>query len=404
MKELSLQELIINLHAYLLRIGYSHKTIERLEAYYVVFLRYSVKKGVVCFTLDFGKQYLQEHFNHQWDDHGKQEARELYLQRHMLMLDEFQRYGEIRTFHKTKRIYHIPHFQQIKMDYIVFLREKGLKQVTIRSKMYVVNVLLEYLESQEITDLEQLKAEHFYGFMEQKMEHSVSSKQHYLYVIRAFIKFMAEQGLCNEKLACLFPVITVNGKNAYPSYFKKTDVIKILQSVDTSTAIGKREYLILLIAAQLGLRTNDISSLKLQDIDFSSKHLSFIASKTGKLQRFELSSELLYAFADYIKNARRSCSFDSLFITDYGELGPFKTNSFHRCITKNIKKAGVKLPAGQKRGLHALRASLAMNMLESGTSLPTISNILGHSSLSTSKHYIKIDVEGLRHMALEAPT
>lgn len=403
MGKVSLQELIINLLAYLLKMGYSQKTVEKLQAYYVVFMKYAVKKGVVYFDLDFGKQYLKEHFNHEWNEHGNLGSKESNLQHQIRMLDEFQQYGEIHTFKKIKRVYHIPHFRELHRHYSDYCQKNGLKQVTIQGKLHVLNRMFEYFENQGITRTMQLKAEHFYGFMEQNIGHSVTTKQHYLYIIRDFIKFMANKKLCNEKLTSLFSVITVNGKNAYPSYFKKDDVVKILQSVDTSYPVGKREYLILLLAAQLGLRTSDISSLKLQNVDLPNNRISFTASKTGKLQEFDLSPELFYAFADYIKNARRKCDFDNLFITNYGVIRPFKTNNFHRCVAKNIRKAGVELPVGQKRGLHALRASLATNMLESGTNLPTISNILGHSSLRTSKHYIKVDIEGLRRMALEVP-
>lgn len=403
MEKVSLQELIINLLGYLFKMGYSQKTVERLDAYYVVFLKYAIRKGVVCFDLDFGKRYLKEHFDHEWDEHGNLSSRENNLQHQIRMLDEFQQYGEIRTFRKIKRVYHIPHFRRLLQDYSDHCEKNGLKPKTIQSKLHVLNRLFEYWENQGITRTAQLKTEHFYGFMEQNIGHSVTTKQHYLYIIRDFIKFMADNKLCNEKLAHLFPVITVNGKNVYPSYFKKEDVIKILQSVDTSYPIGKREYLILLLAAQLGLRTSDISALKLQNVDLPNNRLSFTESKTGKLQEFDLSLELFYAFADYIKNARRECKYDDLFITDYGAIRPFKTNNFHRCVAMHIRKAGVILPENQKRGLHAFRASLATNMLGSGINLPTISNILGHSSLRTSKHYIKVDIEGLRRMALEVP-
>lgn len=403
MENISLQELIINLLAYLLRLGYSQKTIDKLEAYYIVFLKYAVRKGIIHFDLDFGKKYLNEHFNHEWDEYGNLKQRENDLQHQIRMLDEFQQYGEIRTFKKIKRVYHIPHFRGLLQDYSDFCYKKGLKRVTIQSKLHILNRLCEHWENQGLSQSLKLKAEDFYGYLEQNINYSVTSKQHSLYIIRDFINFMADNRLCDEKLTRLFPIITVNGKNAYPSYFKKEDVIKILQSVNTSGPVGKREYLVLLLAAQLGLRTGDIIALKLHDFDFQNSKLSFISSKTGKYQEFPLSPELFYAAADYIKNARRDCDYDNLFITDIGTIMPFRSQSFYRCLSKHIRKAGVTLPEGQKRGLHALRASLATNMLGSGTALPTISNVLGHTSLQTSKHYIKVDVEGLRRLALEVP-
>ncbi len=76
MEKVSLQELIVNLLGYLLKMGYSQKTVDHLMAYYVVFLKYAVRKGVIFFDLDFGKRYLKEHFNHEWDEHGNLKQRE----------------------------------------------------------------------------------------------------------------------------------------------------------------------------------------------------------------------------------------------------------------------------------------------------------------------------------------
>jgi site-specific recombinase XerD len=346
---------------------------------------------------------LSEHFNHEWVEYSKLTQRENNLQQQIRMLNEFSQYGEIRTLKRIKRVYLIPHFQELLQTYSDFCCKKGLKQITIRVKLHTLNRLCEYWENTGISQTIKLKAEDFYSYLEQNINYSVTTKQLQLYIIRDFIRFMAENHLCDEKLTRLFPVITVNGKNAYPSYFKKEDIIKILQSVDTGEKSGKCDYLAFLLAAQLGLRTRDIIELKLHDFDFQNSRLSFVSSKTGKLQEFPLSQELIYAAADYIKNSRRDCDFDNLFITNTGIIMPFRSGNFYYSLSKHISKAGVTLAKGQKRGLHALRASLATNMLGNGTALPTISNILGHTSLRTSKHYIKIDVEGLRRLALEVP-
>jgi len=68
-----------------------------------------------------------------------------------------------------------------------------------------------------------------------------------------------------------------------------------------------------------------------------------------------------------------------------------------------LRKAGVDVPAGQKHGMHTLRSSLASNMLNDGESILIISNILGHNYVDTSRHYIKIDLAGLRKCVLEVP-
>ena len=68
-----------------------------------------------------------------------------------------------------------------------------------------------------------------------------------------------------------------------------------------------------------------------------------------------------------------------------------------------LADAGVET-AGKHRGMHSLRHSAATNMLSGGTPYPTISSVLGHSSVNVTKRYLSIDVESLRPLALEVPT
>jgi len=57
--------------------------------------------------------------------------------------------------------------------------------------------------------------------------------------------------------------------------------------------------------------------------------------------------------------------------------------------------------AGQKHGLHSLRSTLALALLENGTPLPIISEALGHQSIQTTSLYLKIDMNGLRNCVID---
>ena len=58
---------------------------------------------------------------------------------------------------------------------------------------------------------------------------------------------------------------------------------------------------------------------------------------------------------------------------------------------------------GKKRGAHALRHSLASNMLSNGSNIKQISDILGHECISTSNQYLTIDINKLQELSLELP-
>ena len=76
---------------------------------------------------------------------------------------------------------------------------------------------------------------------------------------------------------------------------------------------------------------------------------------------------------------------------------------FHRMVTRSFAEAGIET-AGKHHGMHSLRHSAATNMLAGGTPYPTISSVLGHSSVNVTKRYLSIDVESLRPLALEVPS
>jgi integrase len=81
---------------------------------------------------------------------------------------------------------------------------------------------------------------------------------------------------------------------------------------------------------------------------------------------------------------------------------PFGADSnLHHIVTHWRRLAGVKFRTAQKRGLHSLRHTLATRLLEKETPFPIIADILGHSSLESTRIYAKADVEALRSVALD---
>ena len=64
-RELTIEELVTGLMNHLETIGFKKSTRERFLAYYKVFIKYSKRKEIFHFSLDFGKQFLKEHHNHE---------------------------------------------------------------------------------------------------------------------------------------------------------------------------------------------------------------------------------------------------------------------------------------------------------------------------------------------------
>ena len=77
-------------------------------------------------------------------------------------------------------------------------------------------------------------------------------------------------------------------------------------------------------------------------------------------------------------------------------------NVSYHIVNKYIIPAGIELN-GRKHGLHSMRHSLASHLLQHNTPYPVISGILGHKNTETTQHYLRIDIQQLRRVALEVP-
>ena len=402
-RELTIEELVTGLMNHLETIGFKKSTRERFLAYYKVFIKYSKRKEIFHFSLDFGKQFLKEHHNHEWTDFEKLTIDQNYLQRHIWMLYEFQQYGEIRRKKRSPKDMSLDYFEDVLADYIAYEAEKGLKDTTLKGKEFSARKVFKYFESIGINNTRDIRPEHVYGFLSSKSYYSVTTKEAFQYLLRNLLGYMSQEELCNKDLAQMFPVISIHTKNSYPSYFTPECITKLLQSVDTETVYGKRDYLILLLATTLGMRCIDICRLTLDDINWKRKTISFVQSKTGEYVSLSISDELLMALADYIKNARPVCDYKEILISSRAPVKPFNHRNFYEMLQKYFKLAVITFKEDQKHGLHSMRSSLASNMLRSEIPIPVISNVLGHRYTDTTGIYIKIDLEGLRKVALEVP-
>ena len=401
--KLQVTELVDKFMLHLEGIGYSSSTREHAYAYYRVFLKYAERCGIQYFSLDIGKQFLLEHHGHQWVDTEKLTDYQNYLQRLMQQLHEFQMHGIISK-RRITRYYSIPYFEEVLSDYLEQERGRGLKEVSIAGKRHILNNLFEYLEQAGLKKTNDILPTHIFGFLESRTHFSVSTKENYQYIIRGLIKYLHNKGLCRPELTKLFTVISLHSKNAYPSYFTPGDVAKVLHCVDTTTVGGKRDYLILLLAAELGIRASDICALKLENISFPKKQIEFVQEKTGNTITLPMSEELFFAFADYIKNARPESDAEEVIIKGRAPIEPFQHRTFHDTLKKYLLLAVVQPAAGEKQGLRSLRSSLASSMLRNGVPVIVISNVLGHKYADTTNfHYLKIDLDGLRKAALEVP-
>lgn len=170
--------------------------------------------------------------------------------------------------------------------------------------------------------------------------------------------------------------------------YSQDEIAKAVSIIDTATPEGLRDYAIMLLAFDTGLRGVDIRSLCLGDIDWNTGRILIRQSKTSEPLILPMGGKVMNAVADYILKGRPECDIKELFLTLKGPLKALNKRTYPlRSISdKYFTKADVSKISG--RGFHSLRRSFATELSEAGVPLETISQMLGHKRIEEDKPYL----------------
>jgi site-specific recombinase XerD len=174
----------------------------------------------------------------------------------------------------------------------------------------------------------------------------------------------------------------------------------VLVSINRKTAIGRRDYAILLILARLGLRAGEIRMLTLEDLDWQ-EGLITVRGKAGRYSQLPLPTEVGAAIADYLRYGRPTASSRNVFLRARAPSVGFKSQSgVGSMVGHALTRAGIN---ASRKGAHQFRHALACQMLRQGASLSEIGELLRHRSPQTTAIYAKVDLVSLATLALPWP-
>ena len=181
--------------------------------------------------------------------------------------------------------------------------------------------------------------------------------------------------------------------------FTRTETMRLLGEPNRETGIGKRDYAMMLLATQTGLRACDVVNLKREDINWRSKQINIVQQKTGKPLSLPLRAESGNAIAEYLLTARPESSLPYIFLCHTGMLRPINNRSASAIVTKYICHAEI-VSDIPRRGFHSFRRSFGTRLLQNEIPLELLRQLLGHSKIDSSKPYLSVDEQGLKICAL----
>ena len=218
--------------------------------------------------------------------------------------------------------------------------------------------------------------------------------------LRSFLQYVRYRGDITLDLAAAVPVVANWSMTSIPRAITADQVRHLLISIDRGSAMGHRDYAILLLLARLGLRSGEVAFLKLEDIDWNVGQLT-VHGKSGQRSELPLPAEVGEAIAAYLRSGRPHSTSRRVFLRAKapirGFVGPCGVGSI---VRHSLKRAGINAPT---TGAHQFRHGLATEMLRQGASLSEIGDVLGHRHPQTTKIYAKVDIKALRTLALPWP-
>jgi integrase/recombinase XerD len=235
--------------------------------------------------------------------------------------------------------------------------------------------------------------------------HGHGAVQSMLSTLRVFLHYLYIEGHSPHDLSAAVPSRQRRQLSHVPRSISDEDIEKLLQSIDRSQEIGKRDYAMLEVLSTYGVRGVQVRELKLDDIQWPENRIVFRPAKGGKRIIQHLTATVGNSLLEYLRHGRpRQTAYREVFLTCLGTPRPLcKPSNLSAVVHRRLKAAGIDLPAGVSRGSHSFRHAFASRMVCGSQPFKHVADMLGHKSLNSTMIYTKIDLPSLRQATQEWP-
>lgn len=404
-ENLPLGRLVMNALGELGRLEYSRRSRDRYRAIWEHFIEFSRQRKLGDeFSADLAARFVEEYRGGDKQAHKSGEEWRRHIVFGVKALEEFAHHGRIeRARTDTEKIHLLPAIKKVLRDYEQYGKDRlQLRPSTLRTRIRELTIFLDFLNTRKARTLGQIQALDLSEFLSSRGHLKPHTVSRLVSDVRSFLRFLTMRGILQKDLSAELPTIRVPRDASIPSVWDHELIIKLLGAIDRSSAKGKRDYAILLLACRLGLRAGDIRTLKLDHLNWEDSRIELTQSKTTTPLSLPLTEEVGEALIDYLRSGRPKTANREVFLKLNPPFDPFgRNNNLYDVVTYWRQLAGITFRTPQRRGIHSLRHTLATRLLEQGTPFPTIADILGHTSLESTRIYAKADVEALRSVALD---
>jgi integrase/recombinase XerD len=276
------------------------------------------------------------------------------------------------------------------------LAERALAAGTVRGYVDHARRFLEQLRpGAELADV--TAAEVTTAVLDRSVTVSVSAAQNFVAGLRAFLRFCVIEGLVSADLSQAALPVTGRRRSTLPAGITTADARALLGSCDRRSALGRRDYALIITLLRLGLRRSEVARLRLDDIDWRAAEV-VVRGKGAREDRLPLPADVGEAIALYLRRGRRATGRRELFLRARAPYEPIASATVASTVRRACRRAGI-----AEVGSHRLRHTMACQMIADGVPLVEIAQVLRHHSLQTTAVYARVDLDQLRQLAAPWP-
>lgn len=220
-----------------------------------------------------------------------------------------------------------------------------------------------------------------------------------LAAIKAFYSFLVNEGYLEQNPAESLEASTKSQR--LPKFLSIQEMEAILDQPNLGTLTGYRDKALLETMYATGMRVSETVKILLKKVDLKREYV-IACGKGSKERMIPLGRKAIQYLQHYINFVRPQLlhaeqnkaaeQVEELFVTDWG--GPMTRQRVNELIDEYAKSAGIT----KKVTPHMLRHSFATHLLNNGTDLRVVQELLGHADISTTQIYTHVDVERLREV------
>ena len=263
-------------------------------------------------------------------------------------------------------------------EFTRWMRSKNYSENTIKTYTDALRVFLKYYKNKQVTELTNKDVIDFNNDYIKAKGYSTTLQNQTVNALKLFFGAIAESKIVTEK------VHRPRGEKKLPNVLSKEEVKQLIESCNN---IKHKSMLTLIYAC--GLRRSELLNLKLADVD-SKRKLLLIKSGKGKKDRIcPLSDKVLQMLREYYKACKpKVFLYEGMYGGQYNE----------RSLASVLKRALQSTPIGKPVTLHWLRHSYATHLLEAGTDLRYIQELLGHRHSKTTEIYTHVSTRSIQQI------